>query len=239
MRDGCMGESTVKYCDFVDSEYSSVNRIVRLIPANKTVLDVGCSTGYLGRLLREKGCTVYGIELNEKAAEEAGQIYRDVWIMDLDDFAGLKGRDASFDIIVFGDILEHLKDPCRLLQKMRTFLRDDGSVIVSLPNVANWSMRFHLLRGKFDYVPYGILDESHLKFFHLRSARELIEEAGFEVVRMDFTPGVDKLVPYRMFVQPLFKNFRGYKACEYRLTKIWPTLFAHQMIFVAVKRQDD
>lgn len=237
MQDGYRGESKVKYHDFVDSEYSSVNRIVRLIPANQTVLDVGCSTGYLGRLLQEKGCAVYGIEVNAKAAEEAGQVYRDVWIMDLDACAGFQDRDVSFDIIVFGDILEHLKNPGRILQEVRTLLKDDGRVIISLPNVANWSMRFHVLRGKFDYVAYGVLDESHIRFFHLRSAREMIEKAGFEVVMTDFTPGVDKLVPYRILIQQFFKNFGWYRNFEYRLTRRYPTLFAHQMIFVAEKKR--
>lgn len=235
MKDGCMGDSTVKYRDFVDSEYSSVHRIVRLIPAGKTVLDAGCSTGYLGRLLQDKGCTVYGIELNEEAAEAAGHVYRDIWIMDLDDFAGLKGTDILFDIIVFGDILEHLKDPCRVLQKMRTILRDDGVVIVSLPNVANWSMRFHLLRGKFEYVPYGVLDDTHLRFFNLETARRMIETAGFEIVETDFTPGVDKLVPYRLLLPRFLREHAWYQRFEYGLTRRWPRLFAHQMIFAAKK----
>ncbi len=225
----------VKYDAYDDSEYSSVGRISRFVPDNKTVLDVGCSTGYLGRLLLKKGCTLYGIEGNPLAAGKAAEIYREVWVLDLDGFAGIKGTHPLFDIIVFGDILEHLKDPKRLLQQMRGLLKDDGRVIISLPNVANWSMRFHVLRGKFDYVPYGVLDETHLRFFHPDSAGEMLENAGFLIVDMDVTPGVDKLVPYKRFIHPLFGRFAWYRHLEYRLSRWRPGLFAHQMIFVAVK----
>jgi 2-polyprenyl-3-methyl-5-hydroxy-6-metoxy-1,4-benzoquinol methylase len=230
-----MKNNTVKYDDYLDSKYSSINRIVTFIPENRIVLDLGCSTGYLGLLLKKKGCRMFGVESNPDAAQKAREEYEQVYVLDLDHFQGLNGDCPLFDVMVFGDVMEHLKNPWQTLQKLRSYLNDDGMMIISLPNVANWSMRFHLLRGKFEYVRYGVLDETHLRFFNLRSARELIEKAGFQIIDTDFTPGVDKLVPYRILIQRFLKHYSWYKEFEYRLTRAWPTLFSHQMIFVAKK----
>jgi methionine biosynthesis protein MetW len=228
-----METSSVKYNGFVDSEFSSLHRISRLVPDGTTVLDVGCATGYLGGLLQPKGCTLFGVEGNEAAAAQALQRYVQVFVLDLDAYGGLPERQGPFDVIIFGDVLEHLKDPWRVLADMKPLVADGGRVIVSLPNVSNWSMRFHLLRGKFDYVDYGVLDSSHLRFFNLRTGRALLEGAGFEVIQTDFTPGVDKLVPYRLLVQSWLKGYAWYRRFEYRLTCRFPSLFAHQMIFTA------
>ncbi len=230
-----MKNDTIKYETYVDSEYTSIHRIAMKIPPRSVVLDVGCATGYLGKLLRPKECILYGIEGNPDAARQARECYREVYVLDLENTQTLNGDSLRFDVIVFGDVLEHLRDPGRLLERTRSFLNPEGRIIVSLPNVANWSMRFHLLRGKFDYVRYGVLDETHLRFFNLDTGRRMIEEAGFEIVETDFTPGVDKLVPYRMLVQRFFKNYGWYRRLEYRLTKCRPGLFAHQMIFTARK----
>ncbi len=228
-----METSSVKYRSFVDSEFSSLHRISRLVPGGTTVLDVGCSTGYLGGLLESKGCTLFGIEENEAAAAEAQKRYRRVFVINLDAYGGLPERQGPFDVVIFGDVLEHLKDPWRVLADMRSLVADEGLAIISLPNVSNWSMRFHLLRGKFDYVDFGVLDSTHLRFFNLRTGRAMVESAGFEVIQTDFTPGVDKLVPYRLLVQSWLKDYRWYRRFEYRLTCRFPGLFAHQMIFAA------
>ena len=93
-----------------------------------------------------------------------------------------------FDLILFADVLEHVADPIAVLRRLLGYLAEDGHVVVSLPNVAAWTVRLGLLAGRFDYRPSGILDDSHLRFFTRDSARRLLEGAGLEVLRIGQNP---------------------------------------------------
>ncbi len=93
-----------------------------------------------------------------------------------------------FDLILFADVLEHVADPLAVLRRLLGYLTDDGHVLVSLPNVAAWTVRLGLLAGRFDYRPSGILDDTHLRFFTRDSARRLLEDAGLDVLRVEQNP---------------------------------------------------
>ena len=80
--------------------------------------------------------------------------------------------EKYFDIIVFADILEHLKEPLEVLKRYKKYLKDDGYIIISIPNIANWKIRFKSLLGRFEYNEYGILDSGHLRFFNEKSQRD-------------------------------------------------------------------
>lgn len=153
--------------------------MVELVGASKRVLDVGCATGYLAGVLGERGCTVTGVESDAQAAEEARPhlerlVIGDLEVMDLADALG----DERFDVIVFGDVLEHLRDPLALLRSARGLLAERGSVVASIPNVAHGSVRLSLLAGRFDYQPLGLLDSTHLRFFTRASIERLFRDAG-------------------------------------------------------------
>jgi 2-polyprenyl-3-methyl-5-hydroxy-6-metoxy-1,4-benzoquinol methylase len=153
--------------------------MVELVGGNKRVLDVGCATGYLARALVERGCTVSGVEFDEEAAEEARPclerlVVGDVETMDLVEVFG----DDRFEVIVFGDVLEHLRDPLPVLRGARKLLTDGGSVVASIPNVAHGSVRLALLAGRFDYQTLGLLDSTHVRFFTRTSIEELFHQAG-------------------------------------------------------------
>ena len=100
----------------------------------------------------------------------------------------LNGR--QFDWIMAADVLEHSAEPQAALRFYRRFLKPDGKLIVSLPNVAVWDNRFRLLFGRFDYRASGVLDRTHLRFFTFRTARELIIEAGFTPLCRTWEPGI-------------------------------------------------
>lgn len=158
---------------------SSHALLVELVGADRRVLDVGCATGYLGRVLKDRGCVVSGVELDPEAAEAAEQVLDGVLVGDVDtlDLVGHFGKE-SFDVVVFGDVLEHLPDPAAVLRKVRPLLSDTGSVVASVPNVAHGSVRLALLEGRFDYRPLGLLDATHLRFFTRESLHALFREAG-------------------------------------------------------------
>jgi len=91
----------------------------------------------------------------------------------------------DFDLVIISDVLEHVTCPQVVLEEIKSYLRQQSHVLVSLPNIAHFRMRLHLLRGRFDYTDEGILDKTHLRFYTLRTARELIESCGYNIV--DFT----------------------------------------------------
>jgi 2-polyprenyl-3-methyl-5-hydroxy-6-metoxy-1,4-benzoquinol methylase len=153
--------------------------MVELVGGSKRVLDVGCATGYLAQALVERGCTVSGLDFDVEAAEEARPhlerlVIGDLETMDLPEAFG----DDRFDVIVFGDVLEHLKDPLPVLRSARRLLAVGGSVVASIPNIAHGSVRLALLAGRFDYQPLGLLDSTHIRFFTRSSVEDLFREAG-------------------------------------------------------------
>lgn len=165
------------------SVYSPNNIIPRLINANSSVLDVGCGPGILGKVLKKqkKNCICDGVDINKSFLKQAKRYYRNLYCFDLDqDFSF--GR-AKYDFIIFADILEHLKRPDLVLRAFKKYLKRNGKIIISLPNIARLENRLSLLLGKFNYQECGIMYRDHLRFFTLKTGRELIEEAGFEVVK--------------------------------------------------------
>jgi SAM-dependent methyltransferase len=150
-------------------------------PRTQALLDVGCGTGRLGASLKALGIPrVVGVELNPTAAEQARNVLDEVVVADIERDA-LPFEDASFDCIVYGDILEHLVDPWTTLLEQRRLLTSTGAVIVSIPNVAYWRNVLDVLRGRWEYTPSGMLDATHLRFFTWRGTRQLVEQAGYRV----------------------------------------------------------
>ena len=154
--------------------------MLELIGSNKRVLDVGCDTGYLGRVLMARGCTVSGVEMNDVAAAEAAQYLERVFVADLEsaDLVTEFG-EGTFDVVVFGDVLEHLRDPLTVLRRARPLLRSGGYVVISTPNIAHGDVRLALLRGTFNYSKTGILDDTHLRFFTRDTLVQFLHDAGF------------------------------------------------------------
>ncbi len=165
-------------------------------------------------------CEVIGVELDENSAQEAQKYCEEVIIGDVESIK-LKDKYLNyFDFIIFADVLEHLKYPSELLTRFSKYLRDNGHIIISLPNVANWRIRFSLLIGNFDYESYGILDEGHLRFFTEKTAKKLIIDAGFEIYKFDVTVGdVNRLAE-------LFHSFGLMR----------PNLMAYQFLIIARKK---
>ena len=157
--------------------------MVELVGGSKRVLDVGCATGYLARVLGERGCTVSGLESDAAAAEEARPhlarlVVGNVEELDLVEVFG----DERFDVVVFGDVLEHLRDPLAALRNAQRVLADRGSIVASIPNIAHGSVRLSLMAGRFDYQPLGLLDSTHVRFFTKASIERLFHEAGMAIV---------------------------------------------------------
>ncbi|MEM2618596.1 MAG: class I SAM-dependent methyltransferase [Candidatus Hadarchaeales archaeon] len=160
---------------------------MKLVGKNKKVLDVGCSTGFLARLFKKNGCYVCGIEIDREAAEIAKKYCDKIIVKDVEQIKNLPYPPGFFDVIVYGDVLEHLKRPDLVLLNLRKYLTPKGIVIASIPNIAYWGIRLKLLFGKFDYRERGILDPGHLRFFTKTSIIQLFKDAGFKIIKIGAT----------------------------------------------------
>ena len=172
-----------KYDQFNPDFDSSHNLVVGLVPPAARVLEFGCATGYMSGVLKSRlGCSVTGVEQSAEAAERARAHCERVIVGDAENlvYEELLG-DTRFDVIIFADVLEHLRAPSVLLGRLRPFLVDGGCVVASIPNIAHGSVRLALLNGDFRYRATGLLDETHLRFFTREGIQDLFEEAGYVV----------------------------------------------------------
>lgn len=154
----------------------------------RRMLDVGAADALVSRRLTERGWRVTGIE-GDPALAQAGAPYCERMITaNLNREVPEVQGQGPFDAILYGDVLEHLIDPLRVLVELNRSLVPDGFVIVSVPNIAHLYIRLLLLLGRFDYIDRGILDNTHLRFFTARSLRALLDDAGLVVDRFTATP---------------------------------------------------
>jgi 2-polyprenyl-3-methyl-5-hydroxy-6-metoxy-1,4-benzoquinol methylase len=151
--------------------------ILEHVPATaRRVLDLGCATGTTGAALKARqDAEVVGIELEPDYAREAATRLDRVIVADAQQPPELEGR---FDVLIAADILEHLTDPWSALRAYARLLEPGGTAIVSLPNVGHWSTYAHLARGSWPRKPEGIFDATHLRWFTLKDANQLLLEAG-------------------------------------------------------------
>lgn len=162
------------------SKYSTHNMIARAISKNKTVLDVGCNDGYLGKISHSSN-VFYGLDHLDDSVLKAKEVYKDALVFDLNHTEKLPWG-KKFDVVVFADVLEHVLYPEKVLRFfVDEYLKDGGRVIISLPNVANWQVRLQLFFGKFEYQETGILDKTHLHLYTFRTAAQLAENCGLVV----------------------------------------------------------
>ncbi|WP_291322886.1 class I SAM-dependent methyltransferase [Desulfonatronospira sp.] len=167
-------------------DYFSAQRddLIRLAPLEcRRVLDVGCAAGEYGKGLKEKipEAEVIGIELDADMAGLAAAHYRHVLVQQVQEVEFAE----PFDLINCGDVLEHLQDPWTVLDKLYSLLARQGILVISLPNAGHWTIVRDLLQGRFEYVPWGLLCITHVRWFTEESIRKALEDAGFEIEVFD------------------------------------------------------
>ncbi len=169
-------------------ENSSLKKTLHFIGKNKRVVDFGCATGYLAQLLKLNDCVVTGVDYNQEASKIAEQHCQEVIVADLD-FTSVTEifPNQKFDVAVFGDVLEHLRNPWKVLEDTKNILEPGGYVVASIPNIAHGAVRLALLQGKFEYTQFGILDNTHLRFFTKKTIEDLFETTGYSVKAIDRT----------------------------------------------------
>jgi len=217
--------------DFEGSSHRILSELIRRhAPRGGTLLDLGAAGGELGSSIREHFDRTIGFEYNVDCVGELQGRFDAVAIADLE---RVKELPRGVNVIVLADVLEHLRSPARALGLVRTALRDDGHVFISVPNIANITVRLGLLFGIFEYRDRGILDHTHLRFYTVRTIRREVENAGFRIVAVHGSSVPIRLIAGRL--TPEFVLRAGERLLTW-LTRLWRGLFAYQVILVATKR---
>lgn len=174
--------------------------ILSIAPGSR-VLDLGAADGSVARGLKERGCTVWAVELDAPSAQAARQVCDRVISGDLEsDEVWRELEGERFDAILALDVLEHLRQPEPVLARAVPHLAPDGFVMVSLPNITHGAIRLSLLRGDFSYQETGPLDRTHLRFFDRAAAERLMADAGLVITqRLRVSRGLEETeVPVSM-----------------------------------------
>jgi SAM-dependent methyltransferase len=218
----------LRYSGSTIDEIESTWLLLKAIPRGARVLDVGCGTGSISRLITEhRSAQVVGVEPDpdRAAASNEGGIptHHAFWN------AEFRQTLPTFDVVLFADVLEHLADPFAALVQAHAALNPDGLVVVVVPNVTFWSIRLNLLRGRFDYQPTGIMDATHLRWFTRRTVTELLSRAGFVVQSYAGSAGLWQSAYARFWwlPSPLLR------AAVRTMVRIRPALFACQHVLMA------
>jgi SAM-dependent methyltransferase len=209
------------YEPFNPRPHGGHRKLLALLGEPGRVLDIGCSSGYLAEHLQARGISVVGLEMDARAAGYARRFCETVHVGDAETME-LPFEPASFDAVLCGDLIEHLRDPQAFLARVRPLLRPGGRLVLSTPNVANWSVRLSLLFGRFRYTERGILDRNHTHLFTLNTLRECLDAVGYRMAEFDFT------VPVPVLSNP------HVEAVAHEIGRLRPSFFAFQFVVAAV-----
>ena len=155
----------------------------------RVILEVGCGTGALGGEFKRRSpaCRYLGIESDPDTARIASARLDEVVTCDVE-AEPLPFGPGPFDCIIYGDSLEHMRDPWALLKRHAAALAEDGLMLICMPNAEHWSFVDRLLRGTFDYEPTGLFDRTHLRWFTADSTLRALNGAG--LVPLDVSPRI-------------------------------------------------
>ena len=197
----------------LDSYYNQEKKfLLPFIPDGpNVVMDLGCASGKLGRILLEqkKAIELIGVEIFEPAAKEAIKFYKTVHIGDIEELN--MDYNNYFDLVICGDVLEHLKEPFEVIKKIHSWLKTGGRIICSVPNVRYWRIWKDLIfQGNWEYTKEGILDQTHLRFFTSRSFKKMLSDASFVIEYEDMRIAIGpKQQAFNRLTFGVFKEFLG------------------------------
>ena len=220
-----------------EKKYSELHYFMLWIGKQQDVLDIGCGEGFFAERLVGEGNRVDGIDMLEepKHRKIMGKYLR----TDIDqglEHALTTFASCRYDRIMLRDVLEHVRNSFKLLTDCHQLLNPHGLLLVSIPNVANITVRLSLLFGRFEYTDRGILDKTHLKFFTCKSARQMLEHAGYEIVTEAVT-----IMPIESLLGITVTNplIVAMNAVIGFFTKLMPGLLGYQILFSVRSRLSD
>jgi len=209
------------------SPYSSHGQFLKIIRNNTHVLDIGCGQGFLAKQLSKKSVKVSGIDVHSRNFVWKG--LSSYHKLNLENHQNFRSK-RKFDYILLGDVIEHVRNPKDLIQHVGKSLKPRGHIIVSTGNIAIWFYRLSLMLGRFNYGPRGILDNTHVHLYTIRTFKQLIMSAGFHITDISYTN-----LPFELIFESTGKSFivRAIDWVYRKFVQIWPAMFAYQTIVEA------
>ncbi|HNW59349.1 MAG TPA: methyltransferase domain-containing protein [bacterium] len=202
-------------------DYYSLPRrdILALLPSSnlRRVLEIGCGTGETGELLKKEYGVVFvtGVDIENAAIEVARKKLDDVYLANIEE-VDLPLELQSYDLILLGDVVEHLIDPWNVIKKLRLYLRPHGYLLISIPNIQHWRNIVNLILGRWEYSGSGMLDIAHLRFFTKDTILRLLEDAGFciQMIRGNSGPLSNLLNKFTFGLLSGYLSFRYFILAE-------------------------
>ena len=217
---------------FIGSSHSWALEILTQINKQSAILDVGCGAGLIGKTLQEnKFQNLYAVEPDKPSLEIVKKYYTEVAV-DLDQLS-----HKNYDVLLLLDVLEHITAPADFLTKCIAYLKPGALLLVSLPNIAHWSVRFPLLFGHFNYTERGILDKTHLHFYTRRSAEKFLNsfnQLSIKKISSSIEP-VEFVLPEAICGSRLFQSLAKLRLAAAHL---FPGLLAYQNLFLLEKKRN-
>jgi glycosyltransferase involved in cell wall biosynthesis len=202
------------------SSHAVILEVLSGLPPSR-VLDLGCSSGLLAEQMRASGHHVVGVDRAE--ATDVRKRTDAFFVVDLN--RGIPDEvGAAYDLVIAGDVIEHLSRPADMLRQISQVLRPGGQVVLSVPNFAHWYPRIRVALGLFGYDRRGILDDTHLRFFTRSSLRRLVRGAGFDILEETATGLPLGVVTSDGRAASLVRRV------DEKLVRARPTLFGYQYV---------
>lgn len=209
------------------SPYSSHEVILKQIAKGKRVLDLGSSNGLLFKELSDQGNEIICVDMVDPSQVT---IPKENYIQcNLEEYEKLN-FSREFDYIILADVVEHLRNAKGLMQYIKKFLKEDGKIIVSVPNIAIFIYRLSLMLGRFNYSEKGTLDETHVRFYTKFSITQLLERSGY-TVHANYSTSL----PFEVLFESSGKSklIKLIDNIYYFFAKHWQKMFAYQFVLVA------
>ena len=209
----------------MEDEANPIRNIVDLVPEGSRILDIGAGNGILGWLFSKVKPSVVcdGVERSTAGADVARPYYRKFYVADFQDAQHLFASEG-YDFYVLADVIEHLVDPMALLGKIKEAMPTHAKIIVSVPNVAHYSVRMGLMNGKFQYVDSGLLERTHVRFFTLETIEEMFSRLRLGIEMLMFQ---NRVVDFTQPEKRIWLGWMSYLRLFYDRTAL-----AYQFLFV-------
>ena len=192
------------------------------------VLDIGCGVGDNARILKPLGFVIDGITISENELKEANLFLQKGYLFNLENGLPEEVKNWQYDYVICSHVLEHICYPEKLLNDIKCCIKEDGKMVVALPNLFHYASRWELMRGEFNYQKAGVWDNTHFKWYTFKTGKALLEDNGFQVIYNSVTGQL----PANSFFSKILSKKTSAKVYNI-LKKISPGLFGYQLVYVA------